>query len=260
MRLSVTQNTIEITEKGTLNQGEINATSCEFEFTGLYDGLTKKAIITDTIIDKAYEVPIVNDECDIPAEVLERKGAITIGVYAYEVTEGELILRYSPTPVRITVSLGSYRQDVENPSQITATQAETYEAAIQKKIEEVDAVVDDIKEKLADGSLRGEPGKDGENGKDGADGDDGAPGRDGKDGKDGAPGRDGVDGKNGEKGQDGAPGAPGQNGADGADGFSPTVDLQQIDETTARLTITDKNGAHTVTFGGLFANAEEEEY
>ena len=68
-------------------------------------------------------------------------------------------------------------------------------------------------------------------------------GADGKDGANGADGRDGADGKDGE------------------DGFTPTVSLEQIDETTAKITITNKDGSSQVAqFGGLWEDAEEETF
>ncbi|WP_289458362.1 hypothetical protein, partial [Klebsiella pneumoniae] len=74
MKLSVTQNKIEITEKSIVNQGEYKITPCKFEFTDAYKTLVKKAVFTDLNTNKAYERPIVENECDIPANVLEAKG------------------------------------------------------------------------------------------------------------------------------------------------------------------------------------------
>ena len=59
MKLSVTQNKIEITEKSLVNQGEYKITPCKFEFTEVYKTLVKKAVFTDLATNTAYEVPIV---------------------------------------------------------------------------------------------------------------------------------------------------------------------------------------------------------
>lgn len=290
MRISVTPNKVEITEKGIINQGEHKITICEFDFTKAYDGLVKKAVFTDLSTNDAYEVPILDDFCEIPAEVLKNKGSCSLGVYAFDVdSETEaLIERFSPTPARFIVELGSYTSEVKNPSDLTASQAERYEKAINDKISEATETIDAIKQARANGEFKGDEGKQGEQGKQGDPGKDGTDGKDGKDGmdgksayevavangyvgtetewlaylkgKDGKDGVNGVDGKDGQNGQDGANGTDGQNGADGQDGVSPTVTLEQLDDKTAKLTITDAAGTHTATFGGTFDDSEEEEY
>lgn len=288
MKLSVTQNKVEIAEKGIVNQGEYQVTECEFDFIGAYDNLVKKAVFTDKTTGKAYEMPILDNACMIPAEILQNKGVCLIGVYAYDTfaDSDELALRYSPTPATVTIELGSYKEDVENPSNVTASQAEQYEAKINTKIAEVDAVVEEVKEKLANGDLKGEKGNDGEKGEKGEDGVDGKDGQDGADGKsafaiavangfsgsetewleflrgkDGANGADGKDGIDGKDGKDGKDGEDGQDGADGADGYSPAIDFEQLDETTAKITKTNKDGSkQSVIFGGLWEDAEEENY
>ena len=287
MRISVTPNKVEITEKGIVNQGEHKITLCEFDFTKAYDGLVKKAVFTDLSAHDAYEVPILDDFCEIPAEVLGNKGSCSLGVYAFDVdSETEaLIERFSPTPARFIIELGSYTKDVKNPSDMTASQAEKYEKAVNDKLNEVNKVVEAIEQARANGEFNGKDGKQGEQGepgKNGADGQNGVDGKsayeiavangysgteaewlehlrgkDGKNGADGAPGRDGANGKDGKNGEDGRNGAPGQNGADG---FSPTVQLEQIDDNTAKITVTDKDGTKTATFGGVYKNSEEEQY
>lgn len=276
MRLSVTQNKVEIVERSVVNQGEHQVTECEFDFVGAYDGLVKKAIFTDQATGKAYEMPIIDNACMIPADIAKTKGVCLVGVYAFDTfsDSGELALRYSPTPATITIEAGSYKTDVENPSDMTTSQAEQFEAKINTKIEQVDAVIGEVREKLANGEFQGQKGEDGK---------DGDKGEKGNDGQDGADGRDGADGKSAYEvavangfigsetewlshlhGKDGANGTDGQNGSDGKngeDGFSPIVSLEQIDKTTARITITGKDGStQTAQFGGLWDNAEEEAY
>lgn len=285
MRLSVTQNKVEIVERSVVNQGEHQVTECEFDFVGAYDGLVKKAIFTDKATGTAYEMPIIDNACMIPADIAKTKGVCLVGVYAFDTfpDSEELVLRYSPTPATITIEAGSYKTNVENPSDITASQAEQYEAKINTKIEQVDAVISEVREKLANGEFqgqKGEDGKDGEKGEKGEDGQNGTNGQDGADGrsayevavangfagsetewlehlkgKDGKDGANGADGKNGENGKDGA------DGKDGTDGFSPTINLEQIDETTVKITITNKDGSSKVAqFGGLWEDAEKEAY
>lgn len=270
MRLSVTQNKVEIVEKGIVNQGEYKVTECEFDFVGAYDNLVKKAIFTDKATGKAYEMPILDNACTIPAEILQNKGVCLIGVYAYETFADSdvLALRYSPTPATVTIELGSYKADVENPSDITTSQAEQYESKINTKIAEVDAVVEDIKERLEKGEFKGEQGEEGKQGEQGENGKDGRDGADGKSAfaiavENGYSGSEtewleflqGKDGTNGTDGKDG------QDGADGKDGFTPTISLEQIDATTAKITVTNKDGSsQTAQFGGLWEDAEKEAY
>ena len=234
MLFTVTKNKVELAEQEPVNQGEYKATVLTFDFVSAYNGLTKKAIIKSNVSDKSYEVPVIDGQCDIPAEILAQKGTATVGVYGYEVEGDNLVLRYSPSPASFKVIDGSYTEDVENPSDVTPSQAAIYEAQIQKKIDEVDAVVEDVEEKRDSGAFDGKDGKDGKDGADGKDGKDGAAatisvgttttleagsdatventgstsaavfnfgiprgadGKDGKDGKNGADGQDGADGQ-----------------------------------------------------------------
>ena len=173
MKFTVTQNKVDLVETSTVNEGEYNATICEFEYSSSYNGLVKNAIFTLTNTGDSYEVPLVDGTCDIPVEVLKSKEYVTVGVYGYEIGEDdELVLRYSPTPARFQVAPGSYKEDVKNPSDITPSQAAILEAEIQKKIDEVDAVEKDIIEKRDSGAFDGPKGDDGADGQDGQDGQD----------------------------------------------------------------------------------------
>ena len=126
MKLSVTTTKVEITQPSSVNQGEYNATVCEFEFSNLFDDLVTKAVFTDLETGDAYEVPILDNTCNIPVEMLRHKGDIKIGVYGYEVDGEELKLRYSPIPTRVKVNPGSYNPDVKNPGEVTPSHYEIY--------------------------------------------------------------------------------------------------------------------------------------
>ena len=119
MNIQVGTHTITITQDNNINAGEYNVTTCEFEFTDEYEGLTKQAVFstcTDT-----YKVPILNNQCIIPSEVLETNGSVLLGVYGYESQDDELVLRYSPKPQYFVVSNGSYKEgndpDLPKPSE-----------------------------------------------------------------------------------------------------------------------------------------------
>ena len=109
INVKVNKTNIEILSKDIVNQGEYNLNKCIFEFDEVYNGLTKRAIFTNTF-DEKYLVEIVDNECTIPQGVLKLMGNVMLGVYAYE----DLNLRYSPTPVDFDVVLGSYVKDVLN--------------------------------------------------------------------------------------------------------------------------------------------------
>ena len=163
MKFTVTQNKVDLVEASTVNEGEYNATICEFEYSSSYNGLVKKAIFTLTNTGDSYEVPLVDGTCDIPVDVLKSKEYVSVGVYGYEIdANDELVLRYSPTPARFQVAPGSYKENVKNPSDVTPSQAAILEAEIQKKIDEIDAVEEDIIEKRDSGAFDGKDGKDGE--------------------------------------------------------------------------------------------------
>lgn len=119
MNIQVNAHTITITQDENINAGEYNVTPCTFEFSDEYEGLTKQAVFstcTDT-----YKVPILDNQCIIPSEVLETNGSVLLGVYGYETNNEELELRYSPKAQYFVVSNGSYKEgndpDLPKPSE-----------------------------------------------------------------------------------------------------------------------------------------------
>ena len=119
MNIQVDTHTITITQDENINAGEYNVTTCEFEFTDEYEGLTKQAVFSTCT--ETYKAPIFNNQCIIPSEVLENQGSVLLGVYGYESQDEELVLRYSPKPQYFVVSNGSYREgndpDLPEPSE-----------------------------------------------------------------------------------------------------------------------------------------------
>ena len=123
MLFTVTKNKVDLVEIEPVNQGEYKATQLAFEFVSAYANLTKKAIIKSNVSGDSYEVPIIDNKCDIPAEILAQKGTATVGVYGYEVQGDDLVLRYSPSPASFKVIDGSYTENVKNPSDVGPSQA-----------------------------------------------------------------------------------------------------------------------------------------
>lgn len=127
MIINVSKDKITIEAGHTANEGEYNIRQCDFVFSEDYtDDLVKIAVFSKD--GKSYKVNIANNTCIIPIEVLEKKGTVTLGVYAYTVKEenGEEILekRFSPAPAKIHMDYGSYVKDAENASAPTPTEME----------------------------------------------------------------------------------------------------------------------------------------
>lgn len=132
MELNVTKNKVTITTDSELNRGEYQANEIHFTFSNDFSGLVKKAMFF--VLDKTIEVPIdSNGNCYVPAEAV-KYGAINIfiGVYAYEISGEDLILRYSPKPVQKFVEHGSYVEDPDSPTPLTPSDKDLIEGEIQE--------------------------------------------------------------------------------------------------------------------------------
>lgn len=134
MNIQVTPHTIAITINNNINAGEYNITPCEFTFTEEYENLTKEAIFI-SCDGSVIKVSILNNQCTIPFEVLQREGNVLLGVYAYETDNDELVLRYSPTPQYFNVKKGSF-QVGNDPDLPSPTEWERVLEQINQAIEE----------------------------------------------------------------------------------------------------------------------------
>lgn len=149
MNVNVTRIQVSITNEYVLNSQEYNINKCYFTFSQEYTNeLVKKAIFEQGT--NLVEEPIINNECMIPSEVLNR-GTFTLRVYAYEIQDEELVLRYSPTPTLVYVRSGSYIEGAESPEVITPSQFEQYMQALNDGLVEV-ANVDIDAEQLTNGT------------------------------------------------------------------------------------------------------------
>ena len=150
MKVQVTVNNVRIIEPSILNENEYNIHECEFEFTEEYNGLTKKAVFTNEA-NETYVETIVDNICSIPSEVLKDKENVKLGVYAYDVDNEELLLRYSPRPTEFYVHEGSYKEGQNStpptPSEIEQLQAQITTNA--NNIEELTGDVVDINQDIA---------------------------------------------------------------------------------------------------------------
>ena len=143
MKIYVDLDHVDITEYTQIESGEYNTNKINFIFTPEYKDLVKVAIFgckLDTEEPKFYKVYLTDDSCYIPSEVLEISDVITIGCYGYKASGETLNLRYSPTPVKVIVYEGSFREGAENSSPLTPTEVEQ----IMSRIATLDDEVDDL--------------------------------------------------------------------------------------------------------------------
>lgn len=148
MKIIVNAHKCEI-DKTPVNEKEINITKCEFEFAEeITSEFVKEAYFT-LGKGETYKQIIVDNECDIPGEVLEKKGDVTIGVVAYLVENNTTIKRYNPSPAYFNTWEGSLR-NAENSQPITPSEMEQYEQALQDGLSEVNQKLVDIDEAIED--------------------------------------------------------------------------------------------------------------
>lgn len=205
MNIQVTKNTVTVNTDYILNMGEYRVNKCAFSFSEEYtNDLVIKAIFDDGVNLK--EMVIVNGECNIPYEVLNSK-EFTLGVYAFEIDNEELVLRYSPTPTNVFVRDGSYQEGATAGEEITPTQFEQYEQALNNGLQEV-ANVDIDAEQTESGASVTITNRYGEektveilNGEQGPQGPKGETGETGPQGEQGEQGPVGPQGPKGDAGQ-----------------------------------------------------------
>lgn len=114
-------------DKTPVNEKEVNITKCEFEFAPeITNDYVKEAFFTLVGKSETYKEIIVNNQCKIPSEVLEKKGTVEVGVVAKLVESETEIKRYNPSPAYFDTWLGSLR-DAENAEPITPTDKEQIE-------------------------------------------------------------------------------------------------------------------------------------
>lgn len=248
MKITVDVNNVKIDELNVFHKGEYNVNNLQFSFSSDYtDDLVSRAVfgINGELIDTA----IINNQCIIPEKVLLHNGDVFLGVYAYNIQDGKLSLRYSPQPTKFYIFEGSYDNDISEPEEITPSQFEQYMQAlndglnkVEESIKEMDSatssandLVDDINQKLENGDFIGPEGPQGIHGNDGVgittitsgqptieedktvtpvtvNKTDGSSQIFNVEAKNGIDGQNGQDGKDGVNGQDGLTPSIGENG------------------------------------------------
>ena len=250
MKITVNKDNVKIEEFDIVHEGEHRVNKCSFSFSEEYtEELVKKAIFTSQ--NSSVEVAIINNECNIPTEILKARNIVLLGVYAYKVVDDKLDLRYSPSPDAFKVNSGSYIEGANESEEITPSQFEQYMQAmndglnkVEESIKKMDSttsaandLVEDISQKLENGYFIGPEGTQGVQG---------VPGKDGVgittitsgqssveadktitpvtvQKSDGSSQSFKVEAKNGLDGQNGQNGKDGKDGTNGQDGITPTI-------------------------------------
>ena len=129
MILKVNPHKIDVLEKEPVNEREINVSKCQFVFADeMPDNMVKEAYFT--FEGSTYKQIIVDNECEIPSEVLAKKGTVEIGVVPFKLVNGEYEVLYNPLPVYIKTWSGSLKDNVENSVPLTPSDKEQIEQAI----------------------------------------------------------------------------------------------------------------------------------
>lgn len=279
MIIKVNAHRLEIL-KTPVNEKEINITKCKFDFVDeITNDYVKEAYFT--LDGSTYKQIIVNNECDIPYEILQNKGQVELGVVAYLVEDETTIKRYNPSPCYFK-TLGGSLKNAENTEPITPSEMEQYEQALQDGLVEVNSKltqidnldIDAIKVgttatititkkdgteesfEILDGA-RGEQGPQGPKGDTGLQGPKGDTGERGPQGIQGPQGAKGETGPQGPKGADGTNGKDGTNGQDGNDATINGVNTLSmvagsnitLNQSGSTLTISSTGGGSTLTDG-----------
>lgn len=144
MEFSIDTNNVLLEQQDQVESGEYNVTECSFIFSSEYEGLTKKAVFTGED-GTAYLQTIVDNKCSIPSEILEVSQVVEIGVYAYDVENEELVLRYSPEPTQFYIHQGSYKE-AQNSTPPTPTEIEQLQSQITSNKNDIEEIQDNIVE------------------------------------------------------------------------------------------------------------------
>ena len=254
MNVQVTKDNVTILSKDNIHEGEYRINELSFDFSEEYTSdLVINAVFTNEL-GNAYQVSIIDNKCQMPAEILADTGQILLGVYAYKVNGEELELRYSPFPTSFVVLSGSYDPTAEESQEITPTQYEQYMQALQDGLNQVQAsiselnkatdsandLVDEINQKLENGEFIGPQGPQGIQGPVGPVGPEGPQGPQGEKGDKGDKGDVGPQGEQGIQGIQGEQGPVGETGPQGPIGKTPNVQVGTVEtlEPTEEATVT----------------------
>ena len=159
MNVEVTRDEIIIKEDSKqTHENEYNITTCYFtfdEFTNSFEN--KYAVFTLISNGISYQQDIINNQCEIPAEVLKHEyETIKLGVFGENIdntgTSPILEDRFSPSYTTFIINTGSYQEGALSPEIITPSQYDLYSQALQEGLQEVDDKVDEVID-IVDGKI-----------------------------------------------------------------------------------------------------------
>ena len=147
MIINVDKDNVSIS-KEQVHSGEFNINPLDFVFSEEYtDNLVKKVVFT-TVLDGSFSETIIDNKASIPYEITQKVGNVLVGVYAYEITNNELVLRYSPNPIYLTIEQGSFVDAQDGTVLVPALTIEQYEQALNEILTnfeiDKDKIVNDI--------------------------------------------------------------------------------------------------------------------
>lgn len=180
MNIKVGKHLIQIQKEDLTNEKEINVTKCYFTFDeDITNNFVKEAYFTLNN-GTTYKKIIVNNECDIPNEVLQDTGNVELGVVTYHI-DNDIETRYNPSPCYFQIVSGSLKE-AENSQEITPSELEQYEQALNDGLLEAQNVDIDASKSGStaiititnrNGEIKSVNVVDGANGQDGQNGNDG---------------------------------------------------------------------------------------
>ena len=151
MNVEVTKDNVIISDDSNQpHQEEYKITRCYFTFDEYVGSCENKvAVFTIVSTNESYTMDILDNECDIPNQVLKHEyDTVRLGVYGYDVETVDnkevLKLRYSPSYDTFVVSTGSYVEGAESPEMITPTQYELYSKKLQDGLDTLYEAVQEV--------------------------------------------------------------------------------------------------------------------
>ena len=216
MKITANTKTVQLIDAEEFLSGAYNDITIDVELSEEYKGLTSFVTFNDE------KTPVIAGKVSTPCL---GEGLCHIGVYAVNIDDdSNVVLRYSPKPVDVLITAGTWNNRIAESNTPTASEAEKIYTLIDNAI--------------AAGRLKGDKGEPfkysdftpeqlkslrGPQGYTGAKGEQGLKGEKGEKGDRGEQGIQGEKGDKGDRGEQGIQGLQGASGKDGADGKNATI-------------------------------------
>lgn len=148
IKVNVTRDEVKLDNNNyNLHLGENNVTKLLFNLSEEFNETTNKAIFRNDNKKILIEIPIIDNMCNMPPEILneidEKNSSFELRVYGYDILDSKII-RYSPDYTRLFLNPGSYIPGATESEEITPSQFEQYTDAMNKGLEEVNNSLKEI--------------------------------------------------------------------------------------------------------------------